>query len=112
MGVETSMTLKTTTIAFVMLAFSLGPAWPTRAQESAITVCTMDSQFTRQIARARDAGIPSEKVIAMINEQSTLTAEDKAREIGVLTIVYGNHSVTPDELANEALVLCMKKRAQ
>ncbi len=48
----------------------------------------------------------------MINEQSTLTAEDKAREIGVLTIVYGNHSVTPDELANEALVLCMKKRAQ
>src|ERR1035437_3190337 len=83
------MTLKTTTIAFVMLAFSLGPAWPTRAQESAITVCTMDSQFTRQIARARDAGIPSEKVIAMINEQSTLTAEDKAREIGDHGVHHG-----------------------
>ena len=48
----------------------------------------------------------------MINEQRTVTADQKAREIGVLTIVYGNRSVTPDELANEALLLCMKKRAR
>ena len=101
------MTFKT--IVFVVLASGLGSVLPAQAQESSVAVCTMDSQFTRQIARARDAGIPSEKVITMINEQGTVTAEDKAREIGVLTIVYGNRSVTPDELANEALLLCMKR---
>jgi hypothetical protein len=101
-----------TIIAPVVLAFGLASALPAQAQESSVTVCTMDSQFTRQIARARDAGIPSEKVITMINEQRTVTADQKAREIGVLTIVYGNRSVTPDELANEALLLCMKKRAR
>ncbi len=101
------------TIAFgVVLASGLVSVLPVQAQESSLAVCTMDSQFTRQIARARDAGVPSEKVIAMINEQRTVTPEQKTREIGVLTIVYGNRGVTPDELANEALLLCMKKRAR
>jgi hypothetical protein len=103
------MTLKTTIIAFVMLAFGLGHAGPTRAQESLITDCTMKAQFARELARARDVGATSDKVITMINEQSTWTADDKARMIGLATMIYGDRKLTPDQWANEALLACMKR---
>jgi hypothetical protein len=107
------MTLRTTTIVFVMLAFSLGPAWPTRAQESQIVAeCTKKSQVVRAIARDRDLGVPSEKVITTVNEQGDMTADDKARMIGLVTMIYGDRGLTPDQWANEALLTCMKKRAQ
>jgi len=84
------MTFRTTTIAFVMLAFSLGFAWPTRAQEAVMAECNGEAEFARIAARDRDAGVPSEKMIATINGQRTLTPDDKLRMTGVATMIYGN----------------------
>jgi hypothetical protein len=105
-----SMTLKTTTIAFVMLAFGFGPARLARAQESLIAAeCTRKSQVVNAIARDRDLGVPSEKVITTVNEQADMTADDKARMIGLVTMVYGDRGLTPDQWANAALLTCMKQ---
>ena len=98
------MTLRTATTVFVMLAFSLGHAWPTRAQEALMAECNGEAKFARIVARDRDAGVPSEKVITTINEQGTWTPDDKLRMTGLATMIYGNRGLTPDQWASEVLV--------
>lgn len=91
-----------------MLAFAVAPL--ARAQESlTVADCTKKSQITRAIARDRDSGVPSEKVIAAVNQQTDMTADDKARMIGLVTMIYGDRRLTPDQWANEALLACMKR---
>jgi hypothetical protein len=102
--------MKIVTIAFLMLAFGFGPARLAGAQESLIVAeCTQKSQVARAIARDRDLGVPSEKVITTVNELTDINADDKARMIGLVTMIYGDHKLTPDQWANEALMTCMKR---
>ncbi len=97
-------------MAFVMLALSFGLARLAGAQESLVADCTMKAQIARAIGRDRDLGVPSEKVIGAFNAQTDMTADDKARMIGLTTLIYGDRGLTPDQWANAALLTCMKQK--
>jgi len=57
-------------------------------------------------ATSRDAGIPSEKAIAIIARQ---TPEDSVQQIKwTVTFVYSNYKLTPDEASDRIIQNCFE----
>jgi hypothetical protein len=90
-------------VAAILLAASIASS-AIAGDTDRLANCVASADMASTAAKSRDAGIPSEKTIAIIARQAP---EDSVQQIKrTVTFVYSNYKLTPDEASDRMIQNC------
>jgi nanoRNase/pAp phosphatase (c-di-AMP/oligoRNAs hydrolase) len=94
-----------TAVAALLLAGSLATSG-IAGDTDRFANCIASADMASAAAKSRDAGIPSEKTIAIIARQAP---EDSVQQVKrTVTFVYSNDKLTPDEASDRIIQNCFE----
>jgi|ERR1022692_224259 hypothetical protein len=98
---------KTRTLsALIIAALLLFPLTARTENPDHVKSCNNFANITRSVAKERDAGVPANKVRSEL-AGSKLAPERKQVVESLITTLYGNPGITPDQAAAQALQGCL-----
>jgi len=77
-----------------------------------IARCNAGADMPRAIAKDRDAGVPSDEVRAGILKLKGTDPGLRTLVDGMITIIYGDSSLTPDQIGAVIFNNCLDDKAQ
>ena len=92
--------------ALIIAALLLFPVTAGSDNPDHVKSCNDFADITRNIAKERDAGVPAGKVRSQL-AGTKLAPERKQVVESLITTLYGNPSITPDQAAAQALQGCL-----
>lgn len=95
-----------TVSVLIIAAMLLFPVTARSEQVDHVKSCNNFADITRSIANERDAGVPANKVRSEL-AGSKLAPERKKVVESMITTLYGNPGITPDQAAAAALQGCL-----
>lgn len=88
-------------------------------KEIIVANCTLDANYVKKIAEQRDAGVPKNGVInwiinsvkremVMQTLDPPLKTTDVLNQVMLVTVIYSNPNITPDEIYEQQHSFCTK----
>lgn len=90
-------------IALTAAAIALGISTLAAADEAVTEYCAAAGQLAHSIAKARDRGVPLEKVLEITSE-----GEDALTDSRIAVAVYANPGKSPDDSRAEVQAACFR----
>lgn len=90
-------------IALTAAAIALGISTLASADEAVTEYCAASGQLAHSIAKARDRGVPLEKVLEITSE-----GEDALTDSRIAVAVYANPGKSPDDSRAEVMAACFR----
>lgn len=97
-------------IIFVVILATSSSATASEAEK--IARCNAGADMARAIAKDRDAGVPSDEVRASILQLKGTDPGLKNLANGLITTIYGDSSLTPDQIGASVFNNCLDDKGQ